>query len=76
MKIFVIHYKKLVDRKRYMLEQFEKHNITDYEFIEIDRDELCDYNCDIFDKNFGNALTAISLSHYLSKYNINKLLYF
>ena len=40
MKIFVIHYKKLVKRKENILKQFEKYNITDFEFVEIDRDEL------------------------------------
>jgi beta-1,4-mannosyl-glycoprotein beta-1,4-N-acetylglucosaminyltransferase len=64
MKIFIVHYKKLTERKISILDQFRKYNITNYEFIEIDRDELYNYNCDIFDKNFGNALTAISLSHY------------
>ena len=34
MKIFVLHYSKLVDRKKHILEQFQKQNITDYEFIE------------------------------------------
>ena len=65
-KIFVIHYKKLTDRKNSILKQFKKFNLTNYEFIEIDRDELNLYNTDIFDKNFGNALSAISLSHYLA----------
>jgi hypothetical protein len=58
MKIFVIHYKKLVDRKKYMLDQFEKHNITDYEFVEIDRDELDAYDISIFD-NIPNSYKAI-----------------
>jgi len=35
MKVFVIHYKKLVDRKHNIIRQFNTHNITDYEFIEI-----------------------------------------
>jgi glycosyl transferase family 25 len=34
MKIFILHYSKLVDRKKHILEQFQKQNITDYEFIE------------------------------------------
>ena len=66
MKIFIIHYKKLTERKQSILSQFKKYNISNYEFIEIDRDELHEHNTDIFDKNFGNALTAISLSHYFA----------
>ena len=34
MKIFVLHYSKLVDRKKFIIDQFKKQNITDYEFIE------------------------------------------
>jgi glycosyl transferase family 25 len=64
MKIFVIHYKKLVDRKKHILEQFEKHNISDYEFIEIDRDELYEHNICMFQKNYSNSQIAISLSHF------------
>lgn len=63
-KIFVIHYKKLTDRKKFILTQFKKYNLTNYEFIEIDRDELDNHNTSLFDKNFGNDLTAISLSHF------------
>ena len=33
MKIFVLHYTKLNDRKKHVILQFEKHNIIDYEFI-------------------------------------------
>jgi len=64
MKIFVIHYKKLTNRKQFILAQFEKHNIRDYEFIEIDRDELHNHNISMFQKNFNNAQIAISLSHF------------
>lgn len=64
MKVFVIHYKKLTERKENILKQFEKHNIIDYEFVEIDRDELDNHNTDIFCENFNKALIAISLSHF------------
>ena len=64
MKIFVIHYKKLTNRKQFILSQFEKYNICDYEFIEIDRDELYNHNISMFQKNFDNAQIAISLSHF------------
>uniref|UniRef100_A0A6C0EZF5 Glycosyltransferase 2-like domain-containing protein n=1 Tax=viral metagenome TaxID=1070528 RepID=A0A6C0EZF5_9ZZZZ len=64
LKIYIIHYKKLIDRKVSILSQLTKCNITNYEFIEIDRDELTEYDTDIFHINFGTALTAISLSHF------------
>jgi GR25 family glycosyltransferase involved in LPS biosynthesis len=64
MKIFIIHYKKLIDRKAYIQEQFKKFNITDYEFIEIDRDELYKENISMFQENYNNSQIAISLSHF------------
>jgi glycosyl transferase family 25 len=64
MKIFVIHYKKLVNRKQHVLYQFKKFNITDYEFIEIDRDELDKQNISMFQPNYSKSQMAISLSHF------------
>lgn len=64
MKVFIIHYKKLIERKPFILAQFEKHNITDYEFIEIDRDELYYHNISMFQINYNNCQIAISLSHF------------
>jgi GR25 family glycosyltransferase involved in LPS biosynthesis len=73
MKVFVIHYKKLTDRKKNILLQFEKYDITDYEFVEIDRDELDNYDTTIFEPNTNlnnNSQIAISLSHF---YAINEI---
>ena len=43
MKIFVIHYTKLLVRKAEIIKQFEKHHITDYDFIEShDQENLTD----------------------------------
>jgi GR25 family glycosyltransferase involved in LPS biosynthesis len=64
MKIFVIHYAKLVERKDHIIKQLEKHNLTDYEFIEIDRDELHNYDITKFERNYSNSQIAISLSHF------------
>lgn len=33
-KVFVIHYSKLTDRKKHLIEQFQRHGITNYEFVE------------------------------------------
>lgn len=41
MKIFVVHYSKLVERKQYIIDQFLKHKITDFEFVEkYDKEDL------------------------------------
>jgi GR25 family glycosyltransferase involved in LPS biosynthesis len=72
MKIFVIHYKALVDRKIHIIEQFEKHNITDYEFVEIDRDELYNQDISMFQENYSNSQIAISLSHFYAYQQIKE----
>ena len=64
MRIFVIHYNKLINRKNNILTQFKKYNISDYEFIEIDRDELYTHNISMFQENYNNCQIAISLSHF------------
>jgi len=33
MKIFVVHYDKLVERKKHMLNEFQKHNLENFEFV-------------------------------------------
>ena len=40
MKFFITHYTPLFERKKHIIEQFDKYNITDYEFIEIYDKEL------------------------------------
>jgi GR25 family glycosyltransferase involved in LPS biosynthesis len=72
MKIFIIHYKKLVDRKIFILNQFKKYNITNYEFIEIDRDELYEQNISIFQENYCKSQIAISLSHFYAYKQISE----
>jgi len=63
-KVFVIHYAKLLDRKRHILAQFAKHDITDYEFVEIDRDALDREDTSMFELGYNPAQIAISLSHF------------
>ena len=63
-KVFVIHYKKLIDRKTNILAQFKKNGITDFEFIEIDRDELHAQNTSMFEKDYSKSQIAIALSHF------------
>lgn len=63
MKIFVLHYSKLTQRKQYILEQFARHGITDYEFIErFDKDAITDNECSEFSENYvANRRTELSL---------------
>jgi len=63
MKIFVLHYSKLTQRKQYILEQFARHGITDYEFIErFDKDTITDDECPEFSKNYvTNRRTELSI---------------
>ena len=65
MKIFVLHYTKLVDRKKNIINQFEKYNITDYEFIEkYDKDEITADESSIFDINYKKSIMSLILKHF------------
>ena len=68
MKIFVLHYTKLTDRKKNIILQFKKHNIIDYEFIEkFDKDEINDiYNLKFEKIKLGSA-SLILKHHYVYK---------
>ena len=72
-KIFIIHYKKLVDRKKYMLEQLKKYNLNNFEFVEIDRDELHNYDLSKFTQNMTlkTPAMAIFLSHIHAYKSLN-----
>jgi GR25 family glycosyltransferase involved in LPS biosynthesis len=64
MKIFVLHYSKLVDRKKHILEQFNKQGIIDYEFIEkYDKDQITDYESNLFDTNYKKSTMSLHLKH-------------
>lgn len=65
MKIFVLHYSKLIDRKKHILKQFEKNNITDYEFVEkYDKDCLTYENKSLFEENFKPSMNSLMLKHF------------
>jgi GR25 family glycosyltransferase involved in LPS biosynthesis len=72
MKIFVIHYKKLVNRKEHILNVFTQYNIIDYEFIEIDRDEIFRENITMFKEGYSKSQIAITLSHFYAYKQINE----
>jgi len=67
MKIFVLHYVKLTERKRHIIEQFERHGITDYEIIEkFDKDLITDDECPEFSRDYINnrrAELSLHLKH-------------
>lgn len=63
MKVFVIHYKKMLARKANILRQFERFGITDYEFIDIDRSEIHKYDTRKIDCLIPPAWVAVALSH-------------
>ena len=53
LKIFVLHYSKLTQRKQYIIQQFKLHGITDYEFIEkFDKDTITDDECPEFSSDY------------------------
>ena len=62
-KIFIAHYSKLVERKQYMIEQFKKHRITNYEFVEkYDKECLTDKDKEIFTYDPQVSMSAVSLA--------------
>jgi GR25 family glycosyltransferase involved in LPS biosynthesis len=77
LKIFVLHYSKLVDRKKHILEQFQRLGITNFEFIEkYDKDELKPEDITIFRKDLSMTTSVISLTlKHLYAYSLVKELY-
>jgi hypothetical protein len=70
-KIFVLHYSELVERKKNILLQFEKHNITNYEFIEkYDKNFLTIENESLFTQDLKKSEISLMLKHFFV-YNTN-----
>lgn len=64
MKVYIIHYTKLTDRKPVMLGQMRNNGITDFEFIEkCDKEDLTDTEISIFQDNFNKSLISIFFKH-------------
>lgn len=63
MKIYVLHYSKLTQRKEHILEEFRKHDIQEFEFIEkFDKDEITEAECTEFHKDYiMNKRSELSL---------------
>jgi GR25 family glycosyltransferase involved in LPS biosynthesis len=69
MKIFVLHYSKLIERKKFIINQFEKNNIIDYEFVENEPTEdelkLFDFNANKYDlSNLNLNEVSLSVKHH------------
>lgn len=65
MKVFILHYSKLVDRKKHILDQLNKLDILDYEFIEkYDKDEITSKESSIFDINYKKSTMSLCLKHF------------
>ena len=63
-KIFVLHYSKLTERKKHILEQFEKYNIINFEFIEkYDKDEITENDSIIFNSTYKKSTMSLHLKH-------------
>ena len=77
MKIFVLHYSKLKERKKFMLQQFNKQNITDYEFIELyDKESFKTPIVNLLNINllntFTNSVQLSSISLTLKHFHVYK----
>ena len=65
-KIFVLHYKKLVERKQFLLKQFEKHNITNFEFIEtydVNDGDITENELKLFESDVTHGMKSLILKH-------------
>ena len=71
MKIFVLHYPKLIERKENILSQFKRLNITDYEFIELfDKDALPEKYKSLFTSKYKKSMMSLVLKHFWVYYEI------
>ena len=63
LKVWVVHYKKLTERKEFIINQLKRENIINYEFVSIDRNELIGTDFLKFSENISKPLVANFLSH-------------
>jgi GR25 family glycosyltransferase involved in LPS biosynthesis len=64
MKLFITHYKPLVDRKQNLIRQLELAGINEYEFVEIyDREQLTNQDIEKF-SNVRFSEASLFLKHY------------
>ncbi len=65
MRIFVLHYSKLIERKKSIITQFKRHNITDYEFIEkFNKEDLTLDDKKLFSDNAKESMISLMNKHF------------
>ena len=64
MKVYVLHSSNLSKRKKHILEQFRKHNIYNFEFIEkFDAREITEEESKPFARDYKRTLMSLFLKH-------------
>jgi len=64
MKVYVLHSSNLSKRKKHILEQFRKHNIYNFEFIEkFDAREITEEESRPFAKDYKRTVMSLFLKH-------------
>jgi GR25 family glycosyltransferase involved in LPS biosynthesis len=64
MKVYVLHSSNLSKRKKHILEQFRKHNIYNFEFIEkFDAREITEEESKPFAKDYKRTVMSLFLKH-------------
>jgi len=64
LKIYVCHCSDLLDRKQYIIQLFEKHGITKYEFMEkFHKNDLTDEQKSRFVKDYKPSTMSLHLKH-------------
>jgi len=65
MKVFVVHYSKLTERKQHMITQFMKKGITDYEFVEnFNKEDITPEQYSRFTENIKPSMVSVSLKTF------------
>ena len=71
LKIFVLHYTKLPERKASILRQFQEQDITNFEFVELyDRDTLIPAQLQKFEETLSPSEMSLFLKHMYAYYQI------
>ena len=64
MKVYVLHSSNLSKRKKHILEQFRKHNIYNFEFIEkFDVLDIAEDESKMFAKDYKRTIMSLFLKH-------------
>jgi len=65
MKIYVLHYTKLEERKPHMIDELQKQKLTKYEFIEVyDKEDLTEADKALFDPKLKLTAVSLNLKHF------------